>query len=77
MRKRLSKKWLPLIFAFLMASMMAAIMSGVLVWINTGWDTQFVTRWIRAYLIAAPVAFFAMLIVRPLAVFLCGLIIEK
>lgn len=57
-----------LAFAFYMAALMAFLMTMVLVFINTGFDEHFWQRALRSYLIAMPIAFICVLLVRPLVV---------
>jgi len=56
-----------LIFGFYMSCMMSLLMSGVITVMNTGLDTQFVFRWLRAFLVAWAVAFPLVTFIAPIA----------
>jgi hypothetical protein len=45
--------------------MMTAIMSGFVTLINTGFDAQFFSRWLRADLLAWSISFPAVLVLAP------------
>ena len=60
-------KYAPLVFAFFMSMMMAFLMSGVLTIVNLGFPSDFISRWIRAFVIAWCFAFPAVLLVAPMA----------
>lgn len=51
----------PIVFALLMSLYMVSGMTLVITWVNTGLDTGFVWRWLKAFVIALPVAFLLML----------------
>lgn len=70
-------KYTPYVFAFFMAGIMAFLMSGVLVAINTGLSHGYVWRVLRAYMVAFPIAFCCVIMVRPFVMKLVTLIIEK
>lgn len=65
-RRRLPRRFASVVFAFYMAAIMALLMCGVIVAASTGFDAQYHLRVARAYLLAAPVAFCCVLVVRPL-----------
>jgi hypothetical protein len=62
----LSKKHIPLLTSFLMAFFMSLIMSFVLFLVNAGPSNFSLLPWLRSWLVAFPVAFFAISLVRPL-----------
>ena len=66
--RKIPKKYASLVFTFYATMMMAFIMSAVLVALNTGIDSGWFARTLRAYVIAWPIAFFSLLCVRPLVV---------
>ena len=66
--RKIPKKYASLVFTFYVTMMMAFIMSAVLVALNTGIDSGWFARTLRAYVIAWPIAFFSLLCVRPLVV---------
>lgn len=63
---RLPPKAMPLVFAFWMAAIMALLMCTVITVANTGVDAGLPARVLRAYVLAMPVAFACVLLVRPL-----------
>lgn len=63
---RLPPKMMPLVFAFWMAAIMALLMCTVITMANTGIDAGLPRRVGRAYVLAMPVAFACVLLVRPL-----------
>lgn len=66
--KKLPKKYVGTVFTFYATMLMALIMSAVLVALNTGIDGGWPMRTLRAYVLAWPVAFVSLLLVRPLVV---------
>ena len=71
------KRYTQLVFAFYMAAIMSFLMSAVLVALNTGLQGNYFMRVLRAYIIAMPVGFFCVIIVRPLVNKLVALTIKK
>ena len=63
--RKLPQRYAPLIFAVLMSCVMAFIVSSVVTFVNTGINAGFVQRWLRAFLIAWPVAGTCILLFRP------------
>ncbi|SHK76141.1 Protein of unknown function [Marinobacter antarcticus] len=57
-----------LVFGFYMSGMMSLLMSGVITFINTGIDSEFVYRWLPAFLVAWAVAFPLVTFIAPIAV---------
>ncbi|WP_255503934.1 DUF2798 domain-containing protein [Moraxella sp. VT-16-12] len=70
-------KFTPVVFAFYMSALMAFLMSGVLVAVNTGFGGNYVMRVLGAYLIAFPIAFVCVAILRPVVLKLVDLTIQK
>ena len=66
--KKLPKKYAGVLFSLYASAVMVLIVSGVLVALNTGIDTGYPLRLLKAYLITWPVAFASLLLVRPLVV---------
>lgn len=70
-----SKRYQPLMQAFLMSVLMVTIMTAVITALNTGIGTGFLGRWSQAYVVAWPIAFCIILIagkrVMRLSVALC------
>ncbi len=63
---RLPPRTMPWVFAFYMAAIMALLMCTVIIASNTGIDGDLPLRILRAYVLAMPVAFVCVLLVRPL-----------
>jgi len=57
-----SKKRLPLVNAINMSILMVFIMTAIITFINTGYDSDFYSRWVNAFLLAWPAAFLIILI---------------
>lgn len=74
--KKIPKKYTPVVFSLYMAAIMAFLMSAVLVAVNTGLAGDYIWRVVRAYVIAGPIAFFCILVVRPLVQKLCAWTVE-
>lgn len=70
-------KFTPIVFAFYMSGIMAFLMSSVLVALNTGFGGNYFMRVIGAYLIAFPIAFVCVAILRPVVMKLVDLTIKK
>lgn len=63
---RVPARFTPVLFAFFMSGIMAMLMSIVIVGAGTGIDGGLPLRVWHAYKLAMPVAFFCVLMVRPL-----------
>ena len=63
---RLPARLMPVVFAFWMAAIMALLMCTVITVANTGVDAGLPLRVLHAYVLAMPVAFACVLVVRPL-----------
>jgi hypothetical protein len=63
---RLPARFMPLVFAFWMAAIMALLMCTVITIANTGIDAGLPLRVLKGYVLAMPVAFACVLVVRPL-----------
>lgn len=63
---RVPARFTPVMFAFFMSGIMAMLMSIVIVAAGTGIDGDLPLRVWHAYKLAMPVAFFCVLVVRPL-----------
>ncbi|PXW99352.1 uncharacterized protein DUF2798 [Sphaerotilus hippei] len=68
--RKLPARYTPVVFSFFMAAIMAFVMSGVLVGVNTGIGPGFPGRVLHAYALTMPVAFGAVMAVRPLVLLL-------
>lgn len=66
--KKLPKKYAGVLFSFYASAIMVLIMSAVLVALNTGLGAGFGLRLVKSYMIAWPVAFASLLVIRPLVV---------
>lgn len=73
---KISKHYTPYVFAFFMAGIMAFLMSMVIVAANTGLNIGYIKRVMHAYILAMPVAFVCVLIVRPIVVKLVSLVVR-
>lgn len=55
------------IFPALLSGMMAFMMTCVITWLNLGLVPDFVWKWLRAFVVAWPLAYLAALIAAPFA----------
>lgn len=74
--RKIPKKFTPYVFAFLMAGIMAFLMSMVIVAANGGTQAGYLGRVLHAYALAMPVAFFCVLIVRPIVMHLVNRLVD-
>ena len=74
--KKLPRRLTPLVFAFFMATIMAFLMCCTIVAFQTGFDAGYPTRVLHAYLLAMPVAFLCVMLVRPFVLKLVSLTVE-
>ncbi|KQT38127.1 DUF2798 domain-containing protein [Methylophilus sp. Leaf414] len=72
---RIPKRFTPYVFAFFMAGIMAFLMSMVIVAANSGIHSGYIWRVLHAYTLAMPVAFFCVLIVRPVVMHLVSVVV--
>lgn len=72
---RIPKRFTPYVFAFFMAGIMAFLMSMVIVAANSGIHSGYIWRVLQAYTLAMPVAFFCVLIVRPVVMHLVSVVV--
>lgn len=62
---RIPRRYATMLFAFLMSISLSALMSFVITAINTGFDAEFVSRWLHAYALAWSIAFPSVMFVAP------------
>ncbi|MBI3561805.1 MAG: DUF2798 domain-containing protein [Gammaproteobacteria bacterium] len=60
-----SKKYQHGFFSLLMSATMAFIMTGIITAINVGVDPHFIARWLKAFVLAWPMAFLIVLLLGP------------
>ncbi len=75
--RKLPKRFTPVAFAFFMASIMALLMCSVIVAVTSGLGGDFLARVGKAYALAMPVAFFCVMLVRPLVARLVTLTVHS
>jgi len=56
-----------ILYSLVLAALMSLFMSGVIIVASTGMDNEVIQRWIHAFYIAFPMAFIALLILKPIA----------
>lgn len=64
--KKIPKKYAQLLFTIYTSALMSLIISAVLIAINTGIDTTYPHRLLRAWATAWPIAFTSLALIRPL-----------
>ncbi len=69
-RKKLPVKYTPFVFAFYMSMIMAFLMSLIIVAASSGITDHYLNQVVHAYRIAMPAAFFCILVVRPIVIFM-------
>jgi|TARA_B110000285_G_scaffold133259_1_gene149502 hypothetical protein len=70
------KKYSQTLFIFFMGFGMSIIMSFAITYINTGMDIEFLSRWVKAWMAALPLALLVSGIVAPLAKKIVNLITD-
>ncbi len=55
------------LYSLVLAALMSLFMSGVIIVVSTGMDNEVIHRWMHAFYIAFPMAFIALLILKPIA----------
>ncbi|CAB5658977.1 Protein of uncharacterised function (DUF2798) [Delftia tsuruhatensis] len=64
--RKLHRRFAPVVFAFYMSGIMAFLMCCAIVGANSGLGADYLRRVLQAYLLAMPVAFVCVMVVRPL-----------
>ncbi len=75
-RRKLHRRYTPFIFAFYMSAIMALLMCATIVAAQSGLDSGYLLKVLNAYLLAMPVAFFCVIVVRPLVMRLVALTVD-
>lgn len=65
-RRKLHRRYTPFVFAFYMSAIMALLMCCAIVASHGGFAPGYWSRVMSAYVLAMPVAFFCVMLVRPL-----------
>ena len=73
---KLHKRYTPFVFAFFMSGIMAFLMCCTIVAFQTGFDAGYPVRVLHAYLLAMPVAFCCVMLVRPFVLKIVSLLVE-
>lgn len=76
-RKKLHRRYIPVVFSFYMAGIMALLMCSTIVALNFGVGDGFGMRVWHAYMVAMPVAFCCVLLVRPFVMKLVGWTVDS
>lgn len=75
--KKLPNKYSAMAFAFYMATIIAFMMCLLLTAINTGFDANYLRRVLHTYMIAMPVAFASVILVRPVVMYLVSKTVDS
>lgn len=75
-RKKLHRRYTPIVFSLYMAAIMALLMCSTIVAVNHGLSAGYVAQVFKAYVVAMPVAFFCVLIVRPVVIRLVAMTVD-
>ena len=59
---RIPAKYAPQLFAWLMSFAMAFVMTAFITWVNTGFADGLISRWVRAFFMAWPLAMICVLL---------------
>ena len=76
LRRKLSSRATPYVFALYMATIMAFLMSLVITAANSGIDNDYLSNALHAYKLAMPVAFLCILVVRPIVIKLVAMTVH-
>ena len=76
LRRKLSSRATPYVFALYMATIMAFPMSLVITAANSGIDNDYLSNALHAYKLAMPVAFLCILVVRPIVIKLVAMTVH-
>jgi hypothetical protein len=74
--RKLPTRYTPVVFSFYMAAIMALVMCFVLVGVGSGLGPGYLSRVLHAYALAMPIAFAAVMTVRPLVMKLVALTVQ-
>lgn len=74
--RKLPARFTPVVFAFYMSSIMAMLICLVVTGANNGLHPDYFAQVINAYKLAMPVAFLAVMIVRPIVIRLVNLTVK-
>jgi len=72
-----SPRYTRLVFTFLMSIYMVSIMTLVITLVNTGFEPGLLLRWMKAFIVAWPVAFVLILVGAPRLQKLSGKLIRQ
>ncbi len=61
----LPKKYFDLIFILIMGFGMSLLMTLIITYVNTGMDSEYINRFLRAWTVSLPIAIIAALILGP------------
>ena len=61
-----SKKYFDLIFILIMGFGMSLLMTLIITYINTGMDSEYINRFLKAWMVSLPIAIVAALFVGPI-----------
>ncbi len=75
-RRKLPARFTPVVFAFYMSGIMAMLICLVVTAANNGFHADYVEQVLAAYKLAMPVAFVAVMIVRPIVMRLVNLTVN-
>lgn len=64
-------------FAFYMSIIISLVMCSVLTYISVGLSTDYITKVLKAYVVALPVGFFSVIVCRPIVVLLMSKTVAK
>lgn len=62
----LPKKYFDLIFILIMGFGMSLLMTLIITYINTGMDSEYINRFLKAWMVSLPIAIVAALFVGPI-----------
>lgn len=75
-RWKLHRRFVPVVFAFYMSLIMALLMCATIVGVQSGFDAGYWSRVLQAYMLAMPVAFCCVMVVRPFVMRLVALTVH-
>tara|TARA_Y100001949_G_scaffold152218_1_gene138458 strand:+ start:352 stop:573 length:222 start_codon:yes stop_codon:yes gene_type:complete len=63
----ISKKYSQFLFVLIMGFLMSLLMTLIITFVNTGMDSYYINRFLKAWTVSLPIAIGAVLLVGPLA----------
>ncbi len=76
-RMKIPHRLAAIAFAFYMSIIISLVMCSVLTYISVGLSTDYITKVLKAYVVALPVGFLSVIVCRPIVVLLMSKTVAK